>query len=98
MDIVFSDGDLYEVLMDNKDRHIVNFGVRDCECGVWKIFGLAYVHAFRCIDEIRKDYGKYISIYLTKEYYLRTYKEHITPIPSEIKWPWVLDNERDHQK
>lgn len=34
MDIVFNNGDLYEVLVDNKEGHIVNLGAKDCECRV----------------------------------------------------------------
>lgn len=76
IDIVFGNRDLYEVLVNNKDSHIINLGRREYECSVWKISGLPCVHAFRCIDEIREDYYKYVSPHLIRDYYLITYKEY----------------------
>lgn len=74
MDVVFGDGDIYEVLIDNKDGHVVNLETKESECGVWKIFGMPCVHALRCLNEIREDYYKYVSPDLTKDYCIITYK------------------------
>lgn len=34
MDVVYRDGDVYKVLVDNKDVHVVKLGTQECDYGV----------------------------------------------------------------
>ncbi|KAJ4709068.1 MuDR family transposase [Melia azedarach] len=90
MNVVFGDGNLYEVLVDNQDGHVVDLGTRECDCGMWQITGLPCMHALCCIDTIREEVEKYMHPYLLRDNYLRTYKEHIQHMPSEIRWPLLF--------
>ncbi|KAJ4715347.1 MuDR family transposase [Melia azedarach] len=93
MKVIFGEGDLYEVLVDNKESNIVDLNAKTYDCGDWQISGLPCVHAVCCIDTIRANVESYVHYLLTKDAYKRTYKYQINPIPSENRWPLVIVNE-----
>lgn len=93
MSVVFREGDIYEVLVDNSEDYVVNLTANICDCGEWEILGLPCVHAIKCIDGIRVDVGAYVHYYMKKDAYIRTYTSHIHPIPAESRWPIILTNE-----
>ncbi|KAJ4717285.1 MuDR family transposase [Melia azedarach] len=93
MKVIFGEGDLYEILVDNKESNIMDLNAKTCDCGDWQISSLPCVHAVCCIDTIRANVESYVHYLLTKDAYKRTYKYQINPIPSENRWPLVIVNE-----
>ncbi|KAK0572132.1 hypothetical protein LWI29_026610 [Acer saccharum] len=60
-----------------------------CDCGLWQVSGIPCKYAMVVVTTKRLNVHDFVHIYLTKEYYLKTYSHVINPIPNEALWPEI---------
>ncbi|TXG61100.1 hypothetical protein EZV62_012463 [Acer yangbiense] len=81
----------YEV-KDEIKYFIVNLLTQSYDCGLWELSGIPCKHALAIIAVKRSHGEDFMHQYLTKEAYLKTYKNVIHPIPDEAHWPHIQHN------
>ncbi|KAK3226555.1 hypothetical protein Dsin_006417 [Dipteronia sinensis] len=74
-------------VVDGNRRFVVELDKRTCQCGIWIISGVPWMHAMACITKRRDNVEDYVDDYLKKSTYLRTYSNNFHAIPYENLWP-----------
>ena len=70
-------------------RFIVKLESRSCDCGLWDISGIPYVHGMAVILYARHTIDEYILHYFTTQAYINTYRVMFNPIPDPCAWASV---------
>lgn len=60
MNVIFSDDEMYEVLVDNKNHHVVDLRRKKCDCGDCEVSSLPCAHVVCAIDSIRDKVEYYL--------------------------------------
>ncbi|XP_070001967.1 uncharacterized protein [Nicotiana sylvestris] len=88
--------DYVSVVMDaEQKRNIVCMQKRECSCKRFQVDEIPCPHAMAVLDYTHMEAPKYCSAYYTKEYFKKTYKVLVNPLPDETTWDLpteVLDN------
>lgn len=76
---------IYEVDENNK-THIAVLEHHMCDCEQWQVSGISCLHAMPCIVNSQKDQAEFISQWLKKDIYLRSYSGMIHSISDRTSW------------
>ncbi|KAJ0033968.1 hypothetical protein Pint_26262 [Pistacia integerrima] len=94
IEAIWPGSDEFEVVDSNclpSRRYILNLQSQTCDCGMWQLSGVPCVHAVRCLlfRNIR-NMEDYVDSSLRITSYVKTYADHIHPIPDPLSWPDLL--------
>ncbi|KAJ0020301.1 hypothetical protein Pint_31925 [Pistacia integerrima] len=94
IEAIWPGSDEFEVVDNNclpSRRYILNLQSQTCDCGMWQLSGVPCVHAVRCLlfRNIR-NMEDYVDSSLRITSYVKTYADHIHPIPDPLSWPDLL--------
>ncbi|KAL3522570.1 hypothetical protein ACH5RR_015404 [Cinchona calisaya] len=78
-------------LSESEKTHIVNLSDRTCECGVFQLIRLPCKHAASGIVYRREPLEAYCDPWFSMDQYLKTYTAMMLPIPTEKRWPPMLE-------
>ncbi|XP_074300032.1 uncharacterized protein LOC141631231 [Silene latifolia] len=68
------------------EQVVVNLKERSCGCNYWNITGLPCPHAMACLLEKRMDPKDYVDASYSKERYMLTYANKVSPMPGARHW------------
>lgn len=71
----------------NEYKGCVKLDQQYCECEMWQLSGIPYLHAMACITTVRADVEEYCDPYFFIENWRKCYAGVIHPIPSMNLWP-----------
>ncbi|KAJ0007618.1 hypothetical protein Pint_30463 [Pistacia integerrima] len=94
IEAIWPGSDEFEVVDNNclpSRRYILNLQSQTCDYGMWQLSGVPCVHAVRCLlfRNIR-NMEDYVDSSLRITSYVKTYADHIHPIPDPLSWPDLL--------
>ncbi|XP_074284004.1 uncharacterized protein LOC141608561 [Silene latifolia] len=68
------------------EQVVVNLKDRSCGCNHWNLTGLPCPHAMACLLEKRMDPKDYVDASYSKEKYMLTYANRVSPMPGARHW------------
>jgi hypothetical protein len=80
-----ADKGLWQV-KSGKNTHEVNITSRTCSCRKWQLSGMPCNHAVSALYKAALHPKDFVSPFLKKEMYLKSYKPVFTPMPPEHGW------------
>ncbi|KAJ0043620.1 hypothetical protein Pint_18709 [Pistacia integerrima] len=94
VEAIWRGSDEFEVVDTNcllGRRYILNLQSQTYDYGIWQLSGVPCVHAVRCLlfRNIR-NMEDYVDSSLRVISYIKTYVDHIYPIPDPLSWPDLL--------
>ncbi|KAJ0007869.1 hypothetical protein Pint_30268 [Pistacia integerrima] len=94
VEAIWPGSDEFEVVDNNylpNRCYILNLQSQTCDCGMWQLSGVPCVHAvcYLLFRNIR-NMEDYVDSSLRITSYVKTYVDHIHPIPDPCSWPDLL--------
>ncbi|KAL5774615.1 hypothetical protein ACOSP7_012172 [Xanthoceras sorbifolium] len=95
LEVIHGRGEWYETLEPCGKKNLVNTGDVYCDCGMWQISGIPYMHVVAVLMYNRQFAHEHVHWYYSKEAMKLTYSGSINPIPDESRWPEIEHDDRN---